>query len=101
MLKNRVFGSFNLNNSEKYRLSFEDILLGTLDTNTKKMNPPSAVLGGGVHGKVCWLIAYNTSVKIVMLFSRPKTLEKYKNIHNINNDNIYNGSNVRHKKIEQ
>ena len=23
------------------------------------MNPPSAVLGGGVHGKVCWLIAYN------------------------------------------
>ena len=24
------------------------------------MNPPSAVLGGGVHGKVCWLIAYIT-----------------------------------------
>ena len=23
------------------------------------MNPPSAVLGGGVHGKVSWLIAYN------------------------------------------
>ena len=23
----------------------------------KKMNPPSIVLGG-VHGKVCWLIAY-------------------------------------------
>ena len=22
------------------------------------MNPPSIVLGGGVHGKVCWLIAY-------------------------------------------
>ena len=22
------------------------------------MNPPSAVLGGGVHGKVCWLIGY-------------------------------------------
>ena len=22
------------------------------------MNPPSTVLGGGVHGKVCWLIAY-------------------------------------------
>ena len=56
MLKNHVFGSFNLNNSEKHRLSFEDILLGTLDTYTKKMNPPSAVLGG-VHGKVCWLIA--------------------------------------------
>ena len=58
MLKNHVFGSFNLNNSERYRLSFEDIFLGTLDTYTKKMNPPSTVLGGGVHGKVCWLIAY-------------------------------------------
>ena len=60
MLKNDVFGSLNLNNSEIFRLSFEDIFLGTLDTYTKKMNPPSAVLGGGVHGKVCWLIAYNT-----------------------------------------
>ena len=58
MLKNHVFGSLNLNNSEIFRLSFEDIFLGTLDTYTKKMNPPSAVLGGGVHGKVCWLIAY-------------------------------------------
>ena len=48
MLKTHVFGSFNLNNSEKYRLSFEDIFLGTLDTYTKKMNPPSTVfLGGG------------------------------------------------------
>ena len=46
MLKNHVFGSFNLNNSEKHRLSFEDIFCGTLDTYTKKMNPPSAVLGG-------------------------------------------------------
>ena len=58
MLKKHVFGSFNLNKSEKHRLSFEDIFLGTLDTYTKKMNPPSAVLGGGVHGKVSWLIAY-------------------------------------------
>ena len=48
----------NLNNSEKYRLSFEDIFLGTLDTYTKKMNPSSTVLGGGVHGKISWLIAY-------------------------------------------
>ena len=47
MVKNHVFGSFNLNNSEKHRLSFEDIFLGTLDTYTKKMNSPSAVLGGG------------------------------------------------------
>ena len=22
------------------------------------MNPPSIILGGGVHGKTCWLIAY-------------------------------------------
>ena len=41
------FGSFNLNNSEKQRLFFEDIFLGTLDTYAKKINPPSAVLGGG------------------------------------------------------
>ena len=47
MLKNHVFGSLNLNNSEIFRLSFEDIFLGRLDTYTKKMNPPSAVLGGG------------------------------------------------------
>ena len=47
MLKNHVFWSFNLNNPEKYRLSFEDIFLGTLDTYTKKMNSPSIVLGGG------------------------------------------------------
>ena len=38
--------------------SWENILV-TLDTHTKKMNPPSIILGGGVHGKTCWLIAYN------------------------------------------
>ena len=50
MLKKHVFGSLNVNNSEIFRLSFEDIFWGTLDTYTKKMNPPSAVttvLGGG------------------------------------------------------
>ena len=41
------FGVLNLNNSEIFRLSFEDIFLGILDTYTKKINPPSAVLGGG------------------------------------------------------
>ena len=61
MLKNHVFGSFNLNNSEKYRLSFEDIFLGTLDTYTKKMNPPSIVWGGGArygllaHSLICYV----------------------------------------------
>ena len=62
-----VFGSFNLNNSEKYRLSFEDIFLGTLDTYTKKMNTPSIVWGGGVHGKACWLIAYHCHVPRTIL----------------------------------
>ena len=62
MLKKHVFGSFNLNNFEKYRLSFGDIFLGTLDTyRLYKKNEPtldSFFLGGGVHGKVSWLIAY-------------------------------------------
>ena len=48
MLKNHVSGSFNLNNSEKYRLSFEDIFWGTLDTYTKKNEThPRPVFGGG------------------------------------------------------
>ena len=29
------------------KIGFEDIFWGTLDTYTKKMNPPSAVQGGG------------------------------------------------------
>ena len=35
----------------------------TLDTYAKKMNPPSIVLGG-VHGKVCWLIAYGDTAPL-------------------------------------
>ena len=58
MLKKTRFWVFKPNNFEIFRLSFEDIFGGTPDTCTKKMNPPSAVLGGEVHGKVCWLIAY-------------------------------------------
>ena len=49
MLKNHVFGSFNLNNSEKHRLSFEDIFLGTLDTYTKKNEPTLGSSGGGAR----------------------------------------------------
>ena len=63
MLKNHVFGSFNLNNSEKYRLSFEDIFLGTLDTYTTN-EPTLNIFFGGVHGKVCLLIAY----KLICLY---------------------------------
>ena len=80
MLKNHVFGPFNLNNSEKHRLSFEDIFWGTLDTYTKKMNPPSAVLGG-VHGKVCWLIAYNAwDAKQCNTYKRTHALDYFSNI---------------------
>ena len=60
-----VFGSFNLNNSEKYKL-----FLGTLDTYTKKMNPPSTVLGRGVHGKVSWLIAYIAALLSIIVLQR-------------------------------
>ena len=82
MLKNHVFGTFNLNKSEKHRLSFEDIFLGTLDTDTKKMNPPTAVLGGGVHGKVCWLIAYNVS-NIIVAINLKEYFKTYVNKFNI------------------
>ena len=36
-----------------------------LDTYAKKMNPPSIVLREGVHGKVCWLIAYNICTELM------------------------------------
>ena len=60
MLKKHVFVSFNLNNSEKYRLSFEDIFYGNTRHLYEKNEPTleSFEGGGGVHGKVCWLIAY-------------------------------------------
>ena len=49
-----VFGSFNLNNCEIiFRLSFEDIYLGTLDTYTKRKKPTLGSSGRGMHGKVC------------------------------------------------
>ena len=47
--QNHVFGSFNLNNSEKYRLSFEDIFFGTLDTYTKKNEPTLDSFRGGAR----------------------------------------------------
>ena len=66
MLKKHVFGSLNLNNSEIFRLSFEDIFLGTLDTYTKEKEFTLGSSGGGVHGKVCWLIAYNCLLYIFL-----------------------------------
>ena len=43
--ENRVIGSFSLNNSEIFRLSFQDTFLGTLDTYTK--NKPALGSSGG------------------------------------------------------
>ena len=53
-----VFCALSLNISYKIRFFFGEKILVALDTYAKKMNPPSIVLGGGVHGKSCWLIAY-------------------------------------------
>ena len=69
MLKKQVFGSFNLNNSELFRLSFDDIFLGTLDTNTKTMYPPSAVLGGGGGGGAIKIIVLRKKICILELQS--------------------------------
>ena len=52
------FGAFRCEYLLQNPLFFEEKILMTLDTHTKKMNPPSIILGGGVHGKTCWLIAY-------------------------------------------
>ena len=53
-----VFCALSLNISYKIHFFFGEKILVALDTYAKKMNPPSIVLGGGVHGKSCWLIAY-------------------------------------------
>ena len=45
------------------------------------MNPPSAVLGGGMHGKVYWLIAYRVYVSkhhVTNIFTNLKVT-----VHNI------------------
>ena len=43
-----------------------------LDTYAKKMNPFRSFGGGGVHGKVCWLIAYKDT-RSTMLMERVDT----------------------------
>ena len=68
MLKNHVLGYFNLNNSEKYRLSFKDIFWGNTKHLFEKNEPTlDSFFLGGVHGKVCWLIAYIYKLVIGML----------------------------------
>ena len=49
MLKNHVFVSFNLNNSEKYRLSIEDIFGGGGNTRHlyERNEPTLDSFGGG------------------------------------------------------
>ena len=55
------FGAFQC----EYLLQNPLLFLGKNFGDTRhpyeKMNPPSIILGGGVHGKACWLIAYNDS----------------------------------------
>ena len=59
MLENQILGSFNLNNSEKHKSFPGDLFFNTRHL-CQKMNPPSAVLGGGgVQSTVRWLIAYS------------------------------------------
>ena len=53
-----VFCALSLNISYKIHFFFVEKILVALDTYAKKISPPSIVLGGGVHGKFCWLIAY-------------------------------------------
>ena len=47
MLKKHVFGSFNLNNSEKHRFSFEDNFFGNTRHLYEKNEPTLGSLGGG------------------------------------------------------
>ena len=54
-----VFCALSLNISYKIHFFFGEKILVALDTYAKKMNLPSIVFLGGVHGKSCWLIAYN------------------------------------------
>ena len=41
------FGAFQCEYLLQNPLFFEENILGTLDAHTKKMNPPSIILGGG------------------------------------------------------
>ena len=51
------FGAFQCEYLLQNQLFLGKFFLVALDTDAKKMNPPPIILGGGVRGKVCWLIA--------------------------------------------
>ena len=55
------FGAFQCEYRLQNPLLFREKILVTLNTHTKKMNPPSIILGV-VYGKACWLIAYKSCV---------------------------------------
>ena len=80
----------NANISYKIHFFFVENFLVTLDTYAKKVNPFSIVLGGGGHGKVCWLIAYNNNNNNIYLkFNIHKSSIDYKYIHMYNKIMLY------------
>ena len=59
------------------------------------MNPPSAVLAGGVHGKVCWLIAYIRGFKSIEKISGLDLLATATQEHvNLQRENCNNSEHV-------
>ena len=54
------FGVFKCEYRLQNPLFFEEKILVTLDTHTKRMNPPSIILGGGVQGSAT---RYNTNIQ--------------------------------------
>ena len=68
------FGAFQCEYLLQNPLFFEEKILMTLDTQTKKMNPPSIILvGGGVHGKACWLSLIVLYCIVLYCIMRPYT----------------------------
>ena len=86
MLKKHVFGSFNHNNSEKHRLSFEGIFWEHLTPIQKNEPTLGSSGGGGVHGTVCWLIAYYAYlIKLLTIYYLSSLKELLKIIIRLNN----------------
>ena len=62
--ENPRFGFTNLNNSDLFRLSFEDIFWNTRRLFKKKINPTLGSSGGRVYGNTCCLIAYKVCLQL-------------------------------------